>query len=137
MKESWGLSAERITSCALALLMSTDVKFVNTFQRNAQYFNTYSKISPYIGNKFAVDNHRDIFSREIYSRQPLNVDNVYNRSCSVFNPIFALSSHLTVNIFCVIKTSFGINASLRENTDLGERPLTYVDLRAECHCRTV
>ena len=54
--EREGMSAERNASCALALLMSMDVKFVNTFQRNAQYFNTYCKISLYVGNRFAVDN---------------------------------------------------------------------------------
>ena len=54
---------------AITLLLFLHVWFVDTFQKNAECFNT-RKVSPYFSNTFTIDNHRDyiyIHSNEIHN----------------------------------------------------------------------
>jgi len=63
------MSAERNTSCALALLMSMDVKFVNTFQRNAQYFIMYVRfLRTLLTYLQSIINHGDLQSTALKRR---------------------------------------------------------------------
>ena len=70
---SQAMSVDRITSGAFALFCC-DLKFFNTFQEDTQNFNTYCKISRYLGNRLTVDNHSDILIGKIYSLYLLDVD---------------------------------------------------------------
>ena len=58
----------------ITLSLCLHVSFVDTFQKNAEYFNTHYKVSPYFSNTFTTGHHRDIVSREIYKWYPLNVN---------------------------------------------------------------
>lgn len=62
---------------AITLSLCLHVSFVDTFQKNAEYFNTHYKVSPYFSNTFTTGHHTDIVSREIYKWYPLNVNTWY------------------------------------------------------------
>ena len=59
------MSAECNTSGAFVLLLSLDVKFVNTFQKITKYFNARCSIPLHLDNKFTIDHHRYIITSEI------------------------------------------------------------------------
>lgn len=65
---------QSVTLLALTFSLPLNIKFLNTFQKNNEYFNTYWKTSPYPTNRSTVSYHRDIISGEIYYRHPLNAD---------------------------------------------------------------
>ena len=67
------MSKECNTTGTFALLLSLDVKFVNTFQRNTAYFNASCKTYSYLSKRFTID-HRDIINGEFYNRCNLNID---------------------------------------------------------------
>jgi len=45
------ISSEHNASVAFPLLFFLDVKFVNNFHIDTQYFNTHLKISPYLSSR--------------------------------------------------------------------------------------
>jgi hypothetical protein len=66
--------AEHKMSGTLTLLLSLDVKLVNNFQKNKEYFNTHYKIYPQLRKRFLINYHQDIVSRDIYNQYKLNAD---------------------------------------------------------------
>jgi len=58
------MSTEHNTSGMFTVFFSLEFKFVNSFQYNSEYCNSYVKTSAYVINRYTID-HWDIISQEI------------------------------------------------------------------------
>jgi len=88
---SYELSAEHYFSGALFLLFSLDEELLNRLQRRGAYcYAHYTAL--YLSNRYTIKHPRGILTNVTYR----NIE-LYNRSCSMVNLFFSLSSHLTEN----------------------------------------
>jgi len=51
---------EHNNSGVFVVLFCLDVKLLNIFQKDTQYFNTYSKIYLYLSNRCTIDNLQSV-----------------------------------------------------------------------------
>jgi len=51
---------EHNTSGVFVVLFSRDVKLMNIFQKNTQYFNTHNKISLNLSNRLTIDHLQSV-----------------------------------------------------------------------------
>jgi hypothetical protein len=68
MSEKWK------TSHAFSFLLSTDAKFINTFQKMPSYFTTHHKISLHLNNISTINYHKGVMYRVIYNQCLLNMN---------------------------------------------------------------
>jgi hypothetical protein len=95
------MHAEYSNSGALALLFSLNVKFVNTFQKNTEYFSTNNKFLGILAtnSRLSSNNREDIQSTSLKLRYTMFKGRIL---CWMLNFIFILGHYLAHNTVSII-----------------------------------
>jgi hypothetical protein len=93
------MHAEYSNSGALALLLSLNVKFVNTFQKNTEYFSTNYKFLGILAtnSRLSSNNREDIKSTSLKRRYTMFNKVAFYAGCSILSSFSAIISQITLS----------------------------------------
>jgi len=98
------------TSGSFALLLSLDVKSINTFyKKKTSNILTHPKIYRYLSNRSTIDHRPGIISeiKSISLKQPDSTFTVYHLGCRMISCFFDIIAYLTENTVSLLSTNQG------------------------------